>query len=664
MRARLGPPAAVALATLGATALLTCWVLLARGDGGYFPREWLPAGLLCTGLALAAWPALARVGLRTPVGVALVALAAFVAWSFASIAWAASPGAAWEASNQWLAVLAGAALAAAIPWTARTLGAFCAAWVLAVAAVCMADLVHAAHAADPVGLLIDRFPGPLGYANASAAFGAMAAWPALALASGEVLPRWARPVLLAAGAIVLEFTLLPTSRGALLGLVLAAPLLLLAARPARLLANVGIVAVAVAASAPAMLRVGDQGDEPGGPATALDAATRAMIISTLAVLAAGILVEALGPRLGARRRLPSPARLRRPAIAVAVVALGAGLVLAGAHAGRIAGSVQDRWDTARSGAPAEPGEGRLLSVGPYQRPDYWRVAGHAFAGAPVLGVGAGGFERRYTAERRYAKHSRYVHDLWLRVLAEGGVVALALLLAAIGAASAGIVRVARHTTRAGRAVVVACLAPAVVFGVHASFDWLEEFLVLAGPAFAFPLAALRMAGPARAAGRLPGWPAGLAFGLAGLLALASLGAAWVATRDVERGTALWRADRTEALRALHRAERFDPLSATPALTEAGLALGSGDLATARRALRRSLEREETWKARLELGLIAAHDGRFAVARQHLRRARALDARDPVVAAAVRAVRERRRVDPSKFLQELPVSPLLATKGGT
>jgi tetratricopeptide (TPR) repeat protein len=388
-----------------------------------------------------------------------------------------------------------------------------------------------------------------------------------------------------------------------------------------------------------------------------------MVVSGLAVLAAGILIAVLGPRLGAAVRLPSPGRLRRPALAVTIAALGAGLLLAGTHAGRIAGAVQDRWETARSGAPAGAGEGRLLSVGPYQRPDYWRVAGRAFAGEPLRGVGAGGFERRYTAERRYAKHSRYAHDLWLRVLAEGGVVALALLLAAIGAASAGIVRVARRTTPAGRAVLVACVAPAVVFGVHASFDWLEEFLVLAGPAFALPLAALRLARPVPAASRTPARPATLAVGLAGLLALASLGAAWVATREVDRGVAMWSTDRTGALRALERAERFDPLSPTPALTEAGLALGSGDLDTARRALRRSLEREETWRARLELGLIAAHDGRFALARQHLRRAGALDARDPVVAEAIEAVRERRRVDPSKFLQALPVSPLLAANGG-
>jgi Flp pilus assembly protein TadD len=174
---------------------------------------------------------------------------------------------------------------------------------------------------------------------------------------------------------------------------------------------------------------------------------------------------------------------------------------------------------------------------------------------------------------------------------------------------------------------------------------------------------LRLSDPARAAGRSAGRPAALAVGLVGLLALASLGAAWVSTRDVDRGTALWRTDRTGALRALHRAERFDPLSPTPALTEAGLALGSGDLGTARRALRRSLEREETWRARLELALIAAHDGRFALARHHLRRAAALDARDPVVAEAAEAVRERRRLAPSKFLQALPVSPLLAAGGG-
>jgi O-Antigen ligase len=662
-RRRAGPPAIVVVGVLGALALLGSWVLLAASGGGYFPRHWLPAGLLCTGLVLVAWPVLARVGPRSHTGIALLALAGFVAWSFASIAWAASPGAAWEASNQWVAVLAGAALAAAIPWTARTLGAFCAAWAVAVAVTCGVDVVHAAGSHNPIALVIDRYPGPLGYANASAAFAAMAAWPALALASGDVLPRWTRPVVLAASAVLLEFTLLPASRGALLALLVAAPVLLLTGRPARLLVNAAIVAAALAASAPAMLRVGDSADEPAVLPGALDAAARTMGLSAIAVLAAGILVATLGPRLAGTVRLPSAAPLRRPVRAAVVVALAAGALVAVANAGQLATAVQDRWDTARSGAPAAPGEGRLLSIGPYQRPDYWRVALRAFADAPVLGIGAGGYERRYTAERRYAKHSRYAHDLWLRALAEGGLVALALLLAAIASMAAGLARVVRRTPRRERATLVACIAPAVVFGVHASLDWLDEYLVLAGPAFALPLAALRLGEPPPARATRSRTPAALAVGLAGLLALASMGAAWVAVRDVDRGTAQWSTDRAGALRSFHRAERWDPLSPVPGLTEAGLALTSGDLRTARRALERSLAREETWKARFELALLAAHDGRFAVARAHLRRAQALNAHDPALADTARALRERRRIDPPKFLRELPVSPLLGAAGG-
>ena len=41
-------------------------------------------------------------------------------------------------------------------------------------------------------------------------------------------------------------------------------------------------------------------------------------------------------------------------------------------------------------------------------------------GAPVGGVGTGNFEREYTARRHEPKHSRYVHNMFLRALGEGG----------------------------------------------------------------------------------------------------------------------------------------------------------------------------------------------------------------------------------------------------
>ena len=39
----------------------------------------------------------------------------------------------------------------------------------------------------------------------------------------------------------------------------------------------------------------------------------------------------------------------------------------------------------------------------------------------MAGVGAGNFEREYTARRHEPKHSRYVHNMFLRALGEGGV---------------------------------------------------------------------------------------------------------------------------------------------------------------------------------------------------------------------------------------------------
>ena len=72
---------------------------------------------------------------------------------------------------------------------------------------------------------------------------------------------------------------------------------------------------------------------------------------------------------------------------------------------------------------------RISNLDPYERPDYWRVAIDLFQESPVGGVGTGNFEREYTARRHEPKHSRYVHNMYLRALGEGGAVAAALLVA-------------------------------------------------------------------------------------------------------------------------------------------------------------------------------------------------------------------------------------------
>ena len=77
------------------------------------------------------------------------------------------------------------------------------------------------------------------------------------------------------------------------------------------------------------------------------------------------------------------------------------------------------------------------------RADYWRVAAGMVGRAPVLGTGAGSFERYWTQERSAPHNARDAHNLYLEALAELGPAGLTLLLVALGAPLTGLGR-SRH----------------------------------------------------------------------------------------------------------------------------------------------------------------------------------------------------------------------------
>src|SRR5919204_6571 len=66
------------------------------------------------------------------------------------------------------------------------------------------------------------------------------------------------------------------------------------------------------------------------------------------------------------------------------------------------------------------------------RPRYWHVAWHEVELNPVLGSGAGTFERYWLIYRPVSSFARDAHSLYLETLAELGPVGLVLLLAALG----------------------------------------------------------------------------------------------------------------------------------------------------------------------------------------------------------------------------------------
>jgi hypothetical protein len=633
---------------LPASALLAIWLILVPSSGGYFERDWAPAALASVGL-LAAVVVGGRSILPKPrsATVAVLLLLAILAWSFGSVAWAGAAGSAWEASNKLMLYVATAWVLALLPWTVRSAALFMAVWAFGITALCVGNLVSALGATDLGSFFIEsRYAGPLNYPNGTAALAAMAVLPLLAVVSLSRVPIPVAAAGIAAAAFLAEFALLPQTRAAMLGLLIAlAVLLALAPHRLRLATYAGIIAGAVIISGPALLAV-DSAVQQHHPV--IPRLERAGETIGLSAAAAGLITVVL--RL-IERRIPTPgvnAYARRAGTAAVVVGLVIGAGLGAINADRIGDRIQRQWQEFKAGAGPTSAGPRLFTTAPFQRYDYWRVAVGAFADAPVTGLGAGNFERRYTAERRFAKHSRYAHSIWFRLIAEYGVVGAALFTALLSCVLVGALSRWRRGAPGERGVIAAGLAVGVYFLFHASLDWLEEIPALAAPAIGLPFIVLAL-GTASRPNEVPRGGkrlAAMAAFLAGAaVAAASLVLPYASLRYVERARSEWN-NPTAAYRDLDRAAALNSISVEPTLTEGIIAVQAGQSWRARAAFENTLGIEEHWLPHFELALLTASEGRFDAARRELARAERLNAMDPMIEDVRSRVERKERIDPA------------------
>ena len=633
---------AAALPFVPAALVAAIWVVWGVKDGGYFATAWYPAGLLAAGLLLVL--AIARppgVLARSPATLPLALLLAWTAWNAVSLLWSDAPGAGREETNKLLTVAVMGSVVAATPWRPRSALALLGAWAAAIAAVAAVDLAAFALSSHPQTWLIEgRYLGPTGYANGSAALGALAFWPLLTLASRPATPEPIRVLALPAATVALLWALLPQSRGTMLaaGLVVVV-FLALSPNRVRVLTRLAIVGGALLLCVPALFDVYTVAREgrPVGPAID-DAVIRVAIAGVLA-LAASFALVGIEDRVKPSAR--AVARLRAATAALAVLVVVAAAVVAVASFDRVGDELRERWDTFASDASVENTQtgNRLGQVLADKRYDYWTVALDGFEAQPVAGIGAGGFEPLYTANKAYAKHSRYVHLIWLRALSETGVIGLLLLAGAVIAALVALVR-ARATAGAAAAAALT-----TAFFLQCGLDWLEEVPALLAPAVCLPLAVLRASAPAN--GRASLRRAAPAIVLA-VVAVAALVPSYLAVRELERGDDLRASDPRAALAAYDRAASADPLSLTPHIRSAFVGLQLGDEALARREFEAALDVQDAWVAHFELGLLDAQAGRFEAAAEQLDRAARLNRNDAMVTEAQALVADRKRIDVLEF----------------
>jgi tetratricopeptide (TPR) repeat protein len=657
MTGKLTAPLREVPATVPALAALVLFFVWATSQAGYPVTHWGPGGLIV--LALLGLT-IGIVGLRAgevpvPVRVALACLAAYTALSFLSILWAGVPGDAWEGANRTLLYLMVFALFAC--WRQRGAGAalLLCAWSLAMIALAAFTALHldAASAAGLRGMLPGgRLLYPSGYPNANAAQWLMAFWPALLLARSERLP-WGLRGLLAGGAVLLaSVALLSQSRGSLYAtpVMLVLVFALLPGR-ARTFALLVPLAAAIAAAAPAVLRVGDH--LSGGAVR--PAAVHSAVLASFAAAAAVGLIVALAAAVESRRALSerSRARVHRSVVAAAIATLV--LVVAG---GLVAGGnpvtrIRHGWDSFKSGYGTSSSGTRLASGLGSNRYDFYRVGLDEFLAHPVAGIGADNFQQQYLARGRSSETPHYPHSLELRTLAQTGLLGALLALVGLAAALLASARALRNPDPLARSVAASALAGFAYWVLHGSFDWFWEFAGLGAPAFALLGIACALA---PAPGQLPAPVAGgerrrprpaLLAGAAVLsLAVAcSLGAPWLSQLEVQSAARVWTRAPATAYQRLDQAAALNPLSAEPYLVAGSIALRYGDLKRADREFSHALARSPgDAYATLERGAIASNRAERAAALALLERAAALNPRDALTRQALATARAGRRVD--------------------
>ena len=194
-----------------------------------------------------------------------------------------------------------------------------------------------------------------------------------------------------------------------------------------------------------------------------DGRTLAVVLLALAILAASLAVAigSIAPRLSLTERT------RRALGVLVICSVIAGVTFLLVNEGGPGTMATRAYDSFVAPPPLITRDlnSRLVNLSGNGRADLWRIAWDAYRTKPVLGSGAGSYERVWQADPRASFKVRDAHSLYLEVLQELGPIGLALLGVALLLPLVA-VRAARSAP-----VVPACAGAYSAFLVHAGTDW-------------------------------------------------------------------------------------------------------------------------------------------------------------------------------------------------
>jgi O-Antigen ligase len=656
-RSRLWPDWLVAPA-LPALGLMVLW---AEHDGGYDADTWywgalaLLALLVATVIGLGSRRArLSRAGL-----VSLAALGAYTAWSYASIAWAQTPGLALQGSNRTLLYLLMFALLLILPWTPRSALGALVLFALGVGALGAILLVRlAAQDGIPELVVQGRLVAPTGYFNSSVALFMIEALLGVARATRRDLPPPLRGLLIALACAGLQLCVLGQSRGWLFTLPFVALAALAVVRD-RL--RFGVAAVIPIAATAAVVR--SLLDVYKTHLSAALGQTAAHAGSTcLVICAAAFVVGTLAAWAETRVR---PPQLSRGAKLGLGAILGA-IMLAGAVAGVIrvthgnpAAFVSRQWRGFTHPQTKASAGSHFTAVGS-GRYDFWRVSLEAVGAHPLGGIGQDNFADYYVTHRRTGEEPSSAHSLEMSLLAETGVIGFALFATFVVAAIAGALRARRTGSALAQATAGAALLPLVVWLIHGSVDWFWELPALTAPALGFLAVAGALVRPTPVEAAVRASPRPLARAatavVAGLLVLGAavvLAFPYLSVREVSLASDIAARNPAQALIDLRTAAQLNPLNPDPGRVGGTIALETGQYAEAERRFMQTTSREPGgWYGWLGAGLAASALGWRSVATHDLTVAASINSRVPVIRKALAKVDTKHPLAPLAALRML------------